>query len=70
MAKLEIKLAKSNIGRIEKHRKTVEALGLKKVGQTVVREDNAAIRGMIDSINFMLEVKELAESAREAGLKF
>lgn len=59
MAKLEIKLVKSNIGRLEKHRKTVEALGLKKIGQTVVKEDNAAIRGMIDSIDFMIEVQEV-----------
>lgn len=59
MAKLEIKLVKSNIGRLEKHKKTVEALGLKKVGQTVVKEDNAAIRGMIDSIDFMIEVQEV-----------
>ena len=59
MAKLEIKLVKSTIGRLEKHRRTVEALGLKKIGQTVIKEDNAAVRGMIDSINFMLEVNEV-----------
>lgn len=59
MAKLEIKLVKSTIGRLDKHKKTVEALGLRKIGQTVEKEDNAAIRGMIDSIDFMLEVKEV-----------
>ena len=59
MAKLQIKLVKSTIGRLEKHRRTVEALGLKKIGQTVIKEDNAAVRGMIDSINFMLEVNEV-----------
>lgn len=59
MAKLEIKLVKSTIGRLERHQKTAKALGLKKVGQTVVKEDNASVRGMIDSINFMLEVKEV-----------
>ena len=59
MAKLEIKLLKSPIGRLEKHRRTVEALGLKKVGQTVEKDDNASIRGMINSINFMLEVNEV-----------
>lgn len=59
MAKLEIKLVKSTIGRLDKHKKTVEALGLRKVGQVVVKDDNASIRGMIDSINFMLEVKEV-----------
>lgn len=59
MAKFEIKLVKSTIGRLEKHKKTVEALGLRKVGQTVVKEDNASIRGMINSIDFMLEVNEV-----------
>ncbi len=59
MAKLEIKLVRSTIGRLDKHKKTVEALGLKKVGQTVVKEDNPAIRGMVNSIDFMLEVKEV-----------
>ena len=59
MAKLQIKLVKSTIGRLDKHKKTVEALGLKKIGQTVEKEDKAAIRGMIDSIDFMLEVKEV-----------
>lgn len=59
MAKLEIKLTKSTIGRLDKHKKTVEALGLKKIGQTVVQEDNASVRGMIDSIDYLLEVKEV-----------
>lgn len=59
MAKLEITLIKSKIGRLDKHIKTVEALGLKKVGQTVVKEANPAILGMVKSIDFMLEVKEV-----------
>lgn len=44
MAKLEIKLVKSTIGRLEKHQRTVEALGLRKVGQVVVKEANPAIK--------------------------
>jgi len=59
MAKLEITLTKSTIGRLDKHIKTVEALGLKKIGQTVVKEANPAILGMVKSIDFMLEVKEV-----------
>lgn len=59
MSKLEIKLVKSPIGRLEKHQKTVEALGLKKVGQTVVKETNPAILGMVRAIDFMVEVKEV-----------
>lgn len=59
MAKLEIKLVKSKIGRLEKHQRTVEALGLKKTGHTVVKEATPAILGMVKSIDFMLEVKEV-----------
>lgn len=59
MAKIEIKLVKSTIGRLDKHIKTVEALGLRKVGQTVVKEATPAILGMTKSIDYMLEVKEV-----------
>lgn len=56
---LRIKLIRSNIGRIEKHRRTVEALGLKKIGQVVEKKDTPQIRGMINTVDFMLEVEEI-----------
>lgn len=60
MAKqLKITLKKSVIGRNEKQRKTIEALGLKKIGQTVVHDDTPAIRGMIHKTDFMLDVEEV-----------
>ena len=58
MAKVEIKLKKSFIGRKDDQIATAKALGLRKIGQKVVREDNSALRGMINKIPFMLEVKE------------
>ncbi|MDL2310851.1 50S ribosomal protein L30 [Peptostreptococcaceae bacterium OttesenSCG-928-C18] len=61
MGKLKITLKKSRIGRIEKHIKTVDALGLKKTGNSVIKEDNPAIRGMINQVAFMLDVEEIAE---------
>ena len=60
MAKVEIKLKKSFIGRKDDQIATAKAMGLKKIGQTVVREDSKALRGMINKIPFMLEVKELS----------
>lgn len=60
MAKLEITLKKSLIGRPQDQKATVEALGLRKIHQTVVKEDNAAIRGMVDKVNHLVEVKEQA----------
>ena len=43
--KLQITLKKSPISSLQVHKDTVAALGLHKVGQTVVKEDNACIRG-------------------------
>ncbi len=59
MAKLEVKLVKSTIGSIPKHRKTVEALGLKKIGQVVTHQDNPQIRGMINKVSHLVEFKEV-----------
>ncbi|NLY66297.1 MAG: 50S ribosomal protein L30 [Tissierellia bacterium] len=56
MAKIRIKLVKSVIGKPEKHKKTIEALGLRKIGQVVEKEDTPQIRGMIDKVNYMVEV--------------
>ncbi|MGK9430661.1 50S ribosomal protein L30 [Bacillus atrophaeus] len=58
MAKLEITLKRSVIGRPEDQRVTARTLGLKKTNQTVVHEDNAAIRGMINKVSHLVSVKE------------
>ncbi|MFB5663005.1 50S ribosomal protein L30 [Alteribacillus sp. HJP-4] len=60
MAKqVEITLSRSLIGRPQDQRVTVNTLGLRKVNHTVVKEDNAAIRGMINKVSHLLTVKEL-----------
>ena len=56
--KLEITLTRSIIGRPEVQRKTVKALGLRKMHQTVEQQDNAAIRGMINKISHLVTVTE------------
>lgn len=56
--KLTITLKKSTIGCIPKHKKIVESLGLHKVNHTVEQPDNAAIRGMIRQVGYLLEVEE------------
>lgn len=58
MSTLKIKLVKSPIGKIETHKRTVKALGLRKIGQVVEKEDNPQIRGMIKQVSYMLEVEE------------
>ena len=49
---------KSTIGCVPKHKKIVEALGLRKVNHTVEQPDNAAIRGMIKQVGYLLKVEE------------
>ena len=57
--KLEITLTRSVIGRPQDQRETVEALGLRKLHQTVEHQDNAAIRGMINKVSHLVTVKEV-----------
>ena len=54
-----IPLVKSPIGAVPKHRKTVEAMGLTKMHKTVELPDNAATRGQIQQIGYMLKVEEI-----------
>ena len=56
MTMIKIKLVRSPIGRPEAHRRTIEALGLRKIGQIVEKKDTPQIRGMIDKVNYMVEV--------------
>ncbi|HEI6283417.1 50S ribosomal protein L30 [Staphylococcus aureus] len=58
MAKLQITLTRSVIGRPETQLKTVEALGLKKTNSSVVVEDNPAIRGQINKVKHLVTVEE------------
>ncbi len=57
--KSRITLVKSTIGAIPKHRKTVEALGLRKLNKTVEMPDNAATRGQIQQIRHLVKVEEI-----------
>ena len=57
--KLRITLVKSPIGAVPKNRKTVEALGLRKVNKTVEMPDNAAVRGMIRQVRHLVKVEAI-----------
>ena len=57
--KLRITLVKSPISAVPKHRRTVEAMGLTKMHKTVALPDNAATRGQIQQIGYMLKVEEI-----------
>ncbi|BDG34218.1 50S ribosomal protein L30 [Parageobacillus sp. VR-IP] len=59
--KLAITLTRSVIGRPEDQRITVKTLGLRKMHQTVIHNDNPAIRGMINKVAHLVKVKEIEE---------
>jgi large subunit ribosomal protein L30 len=57
--KLKITLVKSTIGSKKDQIATVEALGLKKIGSSVVQKDNPQIRGMINKVSHLVTVEEI-----------
>lgn len=55
---LKITLVKSTIGQIPKAKTTIEAMGLRKIGQTVELPDNDATKGQIQKVRHMVKVEE------------
>lgn len=60
MSTLKITLIKSTSGSLEKHKATVKALGLHKVGQAVEKQDLPSTRGMIKIVAHLVKVEEQA----------
>jgi large subunit ribosomal protein L30 len=58
MSKIRIKWVRSQIGYPSDQRKTIRALGLKRLQHTVEREDSPTIRGMIHKVRHMIVVEE------------
>ena len=59
MAKLKITYKKSSIGYNESQKRTIKALGLRKLNQMVEHDDTAVIRGMINKVTHLLVVDEV-----------
>lgn len=49
---------KSSIGRLPKHKATLVGLGLRRIGHTVTLEDTPSVRGMINTVYYMVKVEE------------
>jgi len=60
MAKLKITQVKSLIGRRQKQRGTIRALGLKRINDTVEQADTPVIRGMINKVSHLVKVEEVS----------
>ncbi len=57
--KLLVKQIRSTIGRPEVQKRTMRALGLRKMNATAIHGDNPAIRGMVSKVRHLVEVQEL-----------
>lgn len=57
--KLKVTLVKSTIGAIPKHKRTVEALGLRKLNKSVELPNNAATLGMVRQVRHLVKVEEI-----------
>ncbi len=59
MAKtIKVKQVKSSIGRLPKHKATLVGLGLRKIGHVRELEDTPSVRGMVNRVNYMVEIVE------------
>ncbi len=58
-AKLKVTQVKSEISHIARNRATIRALGLHGIGSTSVISDNAATRGMVRQVRFLVTVEEV-----------
>ena len=59
MARLKVTQVKSGIGGKQNHRDTLRSLGLKRIGQTVVKEDRPEFRGMVRTVRHLVTVEEV-----------
>ena len=59
MKELKITLVKSTNSSNKKHKATVAALGLRKIGQSVVKKDDAAMRGMVRAVAHLVSCEEV-----------
>ncbi len=58
---VKIALRKSLIGRTEKQRRVVKGLGLRKINSEVIKEKSPEIMGMVNKVDFLLEVTEVSK---------
>ena len=59
MARLKVTQVKSKIGGLQNQRETLRSLGLKRIGDVVVKEDRPEIRGMVQTVRHLVTVEEV-----------
>ena len=66
MAKIKITQVVSRIGSTERQKRNLDALGIKKMNQTVVHEDSAIILGMVEKVKHLVKVEAAEEPKAKA----
>lgn len=61
MSRLRISWHKSAIGYAGDQKRTLQALGLRRLGQTVEHDDSRAVRGMINKVRHLVKVAEVSQ---------
>ena len=64
-SKLRVTLVKSPISHNPTNRATVRALGLRRIGDSVVIDDTPALRGMVRAVRFLVSTEEVDEATTE-----
>ena len=59
MARFKVRQVKSGIGKKKNQRETLRTLGLKRIGDVVVKEDRPEIRGMLATVPHLIHVEEV-----------
>ena len=59
MGQLKVTQIRSTIGSLHNQRETLRSLGLRKIRQSVVREDSSQVRGMIATVRHLVTVEEV-----------
>jgi len=59
MAQLKVTQVRSKIGTKQNHRDSLRTLGLRKIRQSVVREDTPEVRGLIHTVRHLVTVEEV-----------
>jgi len=67
MARLKVTQIRSGIGRKANQRATLQALGLRRINHTVLKEDRPEIRGMIFTVSHLVRVEEVADDGDPSG---
>jgi large subunit ribosomal protein L30 len=67
MSEIKITWKKSYIGRDQRQRRVIHALGLKRLSHTVVHQDTPTIRGMVNAVSHLLQVEAVPEAPTPAA---